>query len=292
MGDTNKALKAAEELVEALKKNTGSPAEHHELLKKTDEVRQALQTPYDFMTKIFESNSVAGAMNALVRIGAHKLIPAEDGASITAKELAAATGVDLSAIERMMRVALCHGIFAETGPDTYRQNALSAAYDIEILGSFFSVCMDYYKAFGALPEYFQTHKPEDLYDLKKTPAVFAEGKEGMTYFEMINADPVRRDVWNKTMAAVEASFPMVGMFPFASLKEQAEMEPERPLVVDIGGGVSDDCLLCRFPKGKILDQRILMHGSVATFFSKYKRRSKASSVGDLYCRTCPSSSTR
>lgn len=30
--------------------------------------------------------------------------------------------------------------------------------------------------------------------------------------------------------------PILGMFPFASLKEQVEKEPERPFIVDVGSG--------------------------------------------------------
>jgi hypothetical protein len=38
------------------------------------------------------------------------------------------------------------------------------------------------------------------------------------------------------MAAIEANMPILGMFPFATLKDQVEKEPERPFIVDVGGG--------------------------------------------------------
>ncbi|PMD52475.1 S-adenosyl-L-methionine-dependent methyltransferase [Hyaloscypha bicolor E] len=35
---------------------------------------------------------------------------------------------------------------------------------------------------------------------------------------------------------MEANMPILGMFPFATLKDQVEKEPERPFIVDVGGG--------------------------------------------------------
>lgn len=41
----------------------------------------------------------------------------------------------------------------------------------------------------------------------------------------------------------EASLPTLGMFPFTSLKEEVEAEPDRAFVVDIGGGRGQSLLL-------------------------------------------------
>ena len=38
------------------------------------------------------------------------------------------------------------------------------------------------------------------------------------------------------MKAMEQSIPVLGMYPWASIKKQVEKEPERPYIVDIGGG--------------------------------------------------------
>jgi hypothetical protein len=48
--------------------------------------------------------------------------------------------------------------------------------------------MDLSKSFVALPKYFKSHKPEDLYDIKKSPFSFSVGKEDMSYNEVLNLD--------------------------------------------------------------------------------------------------------
>lgn len=50
-------------------------------------------------------------------------------------------------------------------------------------------------------------------------------------------------MFNKAMMQQEASLPTLGMFPFTSLKEEVEAEPDRALVVDIGGGRGQSLLL-------------------------------------------------
>ena len=45
------------------------------------------------------------------------------------------------------------------------------------------------------------------------------------------------------MMQQEASLPTLGMFPFTSLKEEVEAEPDRAFVVDIGGGRGQSLLL-------------------------------------------------
>ena len=87
-----------------------------------------------------------------------------------------------------------------------------------------------------MPEYFKSHKPEDLHDIKKSPFSFSVGKEGMSYYEVLNLDIDQRDIWNRALQQAEKNMPVLGMFPFASLKEQVEKDPERPFIVDIAGG--------------------------------------------------------
>ena len=87
-----------------------------------------------------------------------------------------------------------------------------------------------------LPDYFRTHTHEDLFDLKKSPFAYALGLEGMTYYEAISQDPDRLNMFNMTMVQMEKGVPILGMYPFGSLKDEVEAEKERPFIVDIGGG--------------------------------------------------------
>jgi hypothetical protein len=97
--------------------------------------------------------------------------------------------------------------------------------------------------FMSFPEYFKTKTPEELIDLRKTPYSCAYGSEGKTFYEVLTETPERLNMFNKAMMQQEASLPTLGMFPFTSLKQQVEAEPERAFVVDIGGGRGQSLLL-------------------------------------------------
>ncbi|KAK3377872.1 hypothetical protein B0H63DRAFT_502416 [Podospora didyma] len=232
MEDISAALKAAEELVEALKKyKGGSPADPLDLLSRTDKVRAALEQPFNVLSRQTEVIVAAGALYSLILTGAIQKVP-NDG-SITAEELAAAVDVDVSAITRLMRVAISNGVFIKTSADVYAHNALSQAYQVHALGGFFLVSMDFNTSFTKLPEYVEAHKPGGLFDLKKSPFAFVFGKEGLTYYGLLEEDVEKRDVWNKTIQSIEKNMPIAGMFLFSSLKEQAEKEPDRPFFLKL-----------------------------------------------------------
>ena len=80
-----------------------------------------------------------------------------------------------------------------------------------------------------------THTKEDIYDNKKSPYAWAHGLEGKTYYEAIASDPERNEMFGKAMSQFEEMVPTLGMYPFSSLREQVESEPERPFIVDVGG---------------------------------------------------------
>ena len=59
----------------------------------------------------------------------------------------------------------------------------------------------------------------------------------MTYYQVISDTPERFEMFNESLAMMDAELPILGMFPFKSLKQQVEAEPDRPFIVDIGGGI-------------------------------------------------------
>ena len=229
------ALQEAEKLVEALKAFDGSAAQHFELLTQTERLRAEIEQPFDAVNRLLEELALTGALNLVIGIGALDKIPA-DGSSITAAALADAVGVEVSAITRSMRVLVNKSFAVETAPDEYAHNALSQVCRPNALGALFLLSMDLHKGWTSLPAYFKAHKAEDVYDLKKSPFAFAVGKEGLTYYEVLNEDVEQRNIWNKALQMSEKNMPVTGMFPFASMKEAVEREPERAFIVDIAGG--------------------------------------------------------
>ncbi|VUC26767.1 unnamed protein product [Clonostachys rosea] len=240
----SRALEEARKLVADLEAYEDSPLNHQAVMKQTERVRTALQEPMDLITHMVEFLSFGGAVNTILGIRAYHSMP-EDGSPITAEDLAKLTNVAVTVIHRTYRVAVNHGVFTETAPDTYAHNDLSRSLNPKGLGSFFMVMLEFTRAWIHLPDYLKSHQRDDIFDLIKSPAVYSVGKEelGKSYYELleIDPDPERREVWNANMFMVDQLMPIVGMFPFSSLKNEVEREPERPFLVDIGAGRGQSC---------------------------------------------------
>lgn len=256
-----KALEEARKLVLQLESYKDDPITHQNVLKQTETVRLAIQSPMDRMTHLMEQVSFGGAFHTIIGIKAYNAMP-EDGSSITAKELSRITNVATTVIERVYRVVVNHGVFVETAPDTYAHNELSRILNPRGLGSFFLIVMEFGRAFMHLPDYCKSHKPEDVFDLTKSPAVYSVGKEhlGKSYYELLemDPDPERRELWNANMVAVDELMPVTGMFPFASLKEEVEQDPDRPFLVDIGAGRGQSCIAIRNDIGDAFNARYIL----------------------------------
>jgi hypothetical protein len=256
-----RALAEAKKLVAQLESYEDDPASHQNVLKQAELVRSAIQTPMDQLTHMMEQFSLGGAFHTILGIRAYHAMP-EDGSPITAEELARKTNVATTVIQRIYRVAVNHGVFAETAPDTYAHNDFSRALNPRGLGSFFMIVLEFSRAWIHLPDYLNSHKPDDVFDLVKSPAVFSVGKEhlGKSYYEIIDSDPdpERRELWNANMVAVDELMPVVGMFPFPSLKEEVEQDPERPFLVDIGAGRGQSCIAIRKEIGDAFDAKYIL----------------------------------
>lgn len=59
----------------------------------------------------------------------------------------------------------------------------------------------------------------------------------MTYYEAVSADAERFQTFNDSLGQMDKAMPVLGMFPFSSLKAQVEAETNRPFIVDVGGGI-------------------------------------------------------
>lgn len=148
----------------------------------------------------------------------------------------------------------------ETAPDTYVHNDLSRILNPRGLGSFFLIVVEFGRGFIRLADYCESHQPEDIFDLTKSTAVYSVGKEhlGKSYYELLDMDPdpERRELWNANMVAVDELMPVVGMFPFTTLKEEVEQDPDRPFLVDIGASRGQSCIAIRKDIGDAFDAKL------------------------------------
>lgn len=141
-----------------------------------------------------------------------------------------------SHIARALKLVVISGICVEPEPNTFALNANAYIFMKGGAPEFFKFGIGQMSPFLKLPDYFRTHQDGDLWDLKKSPYAWAVGMEGSSYYDAISTDPKMLHYFNFTMATSAAVTPVLGMFPFASVKEQVEADPSRPFAVDIGGG--------------------------------------------------------
>ncbi|CZR57284.1 related to O-methyltransferase B [Phialocephala subalpina] len=188
-----------------VKEFNGDPVKQRQLLKEADQLRLMLETPMDVLMKQWEMSQCIAAMNLLVELEVLEAIPKQG--SISSKDLAEIVKVDDTS--------------AEACRDQWHLSRTNSQYfcsQCQCLcvpqGSgkrIFQFMIDQTEPFYKLPEHFRTHKQEDLYDLKKSHYAWAVGLEVT---------------------------PILGMFPWTSMKAKVEADPSRVFAVDIGGGRS------------------------------------------------------
>lgn len=261
---TSRALTEARKLVAQLEAYDDTPGSRIAALKQTDRVRTALQEPIDVTRHMVEQLSLAGALHTILGIGAYHDTPDKNqGASITAKQLAAQTNVADTVVQRVYRVAISHGVFTETAPDTYRHNDLSRTLlDPQALGAVHTINMEFARSWCHLPEYLKSHAPNDILDLNKSVAAHAHGQGhlGKSYYALIedDPDPARRESWDAGLKTYDELMPIDGIFPFASLKEEVEKDPERPFLVDVGSGRGQSCFTIQREIGDAFEAKFIL----------------------------------
>ncbi|KAF2499419.1 S-adenosyl-L-methionine-dependent methyltransferase [Lophium mytilinum] len=228
--NNSELVKMAEQFLATAKENRSDHSTRTAMLKQLDKLRLMLEGSMDPILRQWDNAHTTAALNLLVSTGAFHQIPIEG--TITSQELANAVDIDESVITRAMRVVCVHGIAEEPEMDAYGHSAKSLAY-ITGTSNWFS---KWYLVVRKLPDYFKTHTKEDLFDLRRSPYPHALDHEGMTYYQVISDDPDRLHMFNQTLVQMDQQMPILGMFPFTSLRSQVEVSPKRPFIVDVGGG--------------------------------------------------------
>ncbi|PQE27884.1 hypothetical protein CJF30_00009075 [Rutstroemia sp. NJR-2017a BBW] len=226
--------KTANEIAAAVKDFDGDQHTRARLLNQVDKLRYLLEEPLDVLNRQWEMTAGIAALHLLTELSVFEKMPTEG--PISTKDLAASLEIEESAIARALRITVMLGIGEEVAPDIFQHNNKSRAFLPGAGLELFRMIYDETPPFMKLPEYFKTHSREDLYDLKKSPFAYGHGLEGKTYYEAISHTPERLHMFNTTMVQMEQTVPILGLFPFASMKEEVEAEPDRAFVVDIGGG--------------------------------------------------------
>ncbi|RYP42280.1 hypothetical protein DL767_000444 [Monosporascus sp. MG133] len=223
----------AEELLLSLKSHAGSRADQAKAVRQLDKLRCLLHQGPDALMFHAHPFQILPALNAMLEFGVFDAVPLEG--SISTDELAALEAHTYVA-GRFLRILLTQGIFNEKAPGVYEHTPASEILRTDQAASFYRLGTMQFPNWWKVSDYLKTHTAEEAQDATKVPYVWAQGKEGMTYYEAIEEDPVMSDAWHKGMVMIETTQPISGMFPFRSMKAAVEAEPQRAFVVDVGGG--------------------------------------------------------
>ncbi|KAK4539252.1 hypothetical protein LTR36_000858 [Oleoguttula mirabilis] len=205
------------------------------LLSQIDKLRFLVEGPMGPILRQFGTLNMTAALSILTSSGVLQAVPRSG--TISARQLAETTDVDESAITRSMRIICIQGIAEEPTPDTYAHNEKSLAHIEGYNRHIFGMTLDFMTPCQKLPEYFRTHGTKELHDVKTSPYAYGHGREGATFYEVISEKPERFEAFNGTLVQMDSEMPVLGMFPFDSMKTQVQAETHRPFIVDVGGGV-------------------------------------------------------
>nr|BAZ95833.1 o-methyltransferase cpaK [Curvularia pallescens] len=228
------AIAEAEALLQSLKNHSGGPEDQAKAVRQLEKLRCAIHTGFDALLFQAQPLQILPAINVLIEHGVFDAVPPEGGMSI--QDVASKVKLDDTILKRFIRIVLTQGIFTEASPGIISHTPASSVFRSDQAANFYRLGTTQFPQWWKVSDYLKTHSASDAYDATKVPYVWAQGKEGKTYYEAMEEDPVVADAWHKGMVMIESMQPVTGMFPFRSMLEQINADKERPFVVDVGGG--------------------------------------------------------
>ncbi|KAE8154276.1 O-methyltransferase-domain-containing protein [Aspergillus avenaceus] len=207
----------------------------YDLMAKATNLVHTIRGPADMVFANFENASNMGAIRALLEAGVFHAIPT-GGTSISAKEIAAETGVDKNVIVRLMRAVTPLGPFRETGEEQYAHTPFSEIYLAPQMAAVFGLMIDeYVPAILGNYEFLKQQNWKNNISLRNNPYTHINDCEGQTMFENVSQSPDRITRFNEAMMAQDSSLPAVELYPFA--EELSGLASDNtPTIVDVGGG--------------------------------------------------------
>ena len=87
-----------------------------------------------------------------------------------------------------------------------------------------------------MPSYFKEFGLKEPIGRYKTIFTYSKGNPDSTVWEVTNRNPESAKIFALAMAAGESIWPTLGSYDLSWVVDRANETPERPLVVDVGGG--------------------------------------------------------
>ncbi|OTA93514.1 hypothetical protein M434DRAFT_11577 [Hypoxylon sp. CO27-5] len=160
--------------------------------------------------------------------------------SISYRELADSIGAEEALVSRMGQMLVSTGKLVQSVPNHVSHSRLSQSYKTgDRNGSSFAMVHDdFQRVFASLPGYFEKYGPRQPKGKTEIPASFAYGADGkLTPWEVLAQQGAEHiEQFGFAMQAMtDHMWPYTGAYDFAWVAEYATANPERTLIVDVGG---------------------------------------------------------
>jgi hypothetical protein len=138
----------------------------------------------------------------------------------------------------MAWIMVSTGTLKQIGEDQLAHTRLSKVYtNFHPSGMMFQIMFDEALVpYVYWPRYFAEYGLKEPKGVTHNPYVVAYGKPEGTVWDVIMGDPKRATDFAQSMATLEQQLPVVGYYDFSWIASKASEDPERVLLVDVGGG--------------------------------------------------------
>ncbi|KAF4454154.1 equisetin N-methyltransferase [Fusarium austroafricanum] len=167
----------------------------------------------------------------------HQIFDAIPDNGISIDELATKTGVEFNLLERLSNFLIASKVLSSPKP-----GFISLTYDSKMFQEtraklFYSHIFDAFMGSAAQwPQYFQTNGLAEPQQSNHSPFGLGAGYPDKSFYQVLEMMPERAQAFNSTMAIGLGDMPITGMYDFSWVAMHAQKDPDRPLIVDVGGG--------------------------------------------------------
>jgi hypothetical protein len=197
------------------------------------------------------------------------VVPAAEGAAISAGAIASATDADPVVIVRLMRALVACNFFREAGQETYSHNELSRAFLVPETLSMFKEIYDMVGAGAyALPAFLQKTRwrnPEDY----NHSSFHLGAHTDLGFWEYLEADTEKLQAFNNGQRSQATVKDFDSSYPYDVELNREPVQPDEAVLVDVGGGRGHalERIKRRFPglQGRLVlqDQRPVIEDALA-----------------------------
>ncbi|KAB8274790.1 S-adenosyl-L-methionine-dependent methyltransferase [Aspergillus minisclerotigenes] len=223
----------------------GDKNAHGELLRAIRQLQLAVETPVETTSRF----NFQIMQNISIRVAVEKqflhIIAAQNGAPITASEIADKTGEDLLLIVRVMRVLTAIGLCDEVGNESYAANDKTR---FKILpGSIAAEKHHFDLDFGMggrLVEYMRGPGIHQFVDEPGATTLFKYAHGTDVIFGLLEKNPEQKQAFDDYMASRRVTnLPQwFEIYPAAEKFADARQDPSATLMVDVGGGPGQELI--------------------------------------------------